>query len=106
MGFFIDEVVKSDTGVQVDFLGAPTYISRAPSSLSNKTGAAILPVTMRLTESGDYQIQIHPEIERGDDRHNTQPVMDVFGKLIAEEPWQWLQWLRRWKLDAQARWVR
>jgi KDO2-lipid IV(A) lauroyltransferase len=103
VGIVMDEYVRPYNGVCVDFLGAPTWVTKMTVSLARKTSAAVIPVFMHRTEGG-HLIRIHSEVElEGDDTADTGKVMAYIEDYIRENPSEWLLWLRRWKRKGKRR---
>ncbi|TQN31237.1 KDO2-lipid IV(A) lauroyltransferase [Haloactinospora alba] len=85
----------TSNGVDVTFFGENARMPAGPASLAERTGAALLPVTLWY-EGEQCCIRIHDEVPvpgHGDRRDNvramTQEVARVFEHAIAEHPQDW-----------------
>ncbi len=104
MGILIDQDTRKVDGVFVDFLGFPAYTPVGPVILAMKTGAAIVPMMVRLKKNGNHLIEIRPALEMsftGDperDRiENTRRCNQVLSEFILSHPTQWVWMHERWK---------
>lgn len=96
-GVVVDQAVLPDEGVLVDFLGAPAWTMKMPVTVARRTGAALLPVFLRMDEKG-HEIVLHPEVElSGDEAEDTRRLCSYVEDFIRENPSQWLWIHRRWK---------
>ena len=93
-----------DSGVKVNFFGAPAYFPRGPVLLAMLTGAPILPSFIIMDRDAKYRIIVEPPIyaERTDDRErdieeNLGKVAAVFEKYIGEHYDQWYCLTRFWE---------
>jgi KDO2-lipid IV(A) lauroyltransferase len=96
----MDQAVIRGEGVLIDFLGKPARTSVLPIALARRTGAAIVPIFIRMTNSG-YVINIHKEVPlvkgNDDDAVEARAVTKCIEDYIQDNPTQWLWIHRRWK---------
>lgn len=85
----------TSNGIDVMFFGEHARMPAGPASLAERTGAALLPVTLWY-EGKQCCIRVHDEVpvpgysDRGDNvRAMTQEVARVFERAIAEHPQDW-----------------
>jgi len=99
VGILYDQCVVEDEGIIVDFLCRPAWTMKIPVMLSQKTGAPLLPVFMKKTQSG-YTISInrpyYPEKET-ELKENIRIMNSYIETEIKNDPTQWLWIHRRWK---------
>jgi len=96
-GVVMDQAVLPDEGVLVDFLGAPAWTMKMPVMVARRTGAALVPVFLRMDEKG-HEIVLHPGVElSGDEVEDTRRLCSYVEDFIRENPSQWLWIHRRWK---------
>lgn len=97
VGIVMDEAVRPSNGVEVEFLGAPRYVTKMTVSLARRTSATVLPVFMH-RKNGGHIIRIHPEVRlTGDDAADTALIVGHIEDYIRKNPSDWLLLLRRWK---------
>lgn len=91
-------------GVFVPFLGRPASTSRTLAVLALRTGAPVVPVSIRRLPEGDHEVVIEPALAlvRTGDRHrdvavNTARFAAAIERWVRAEPAQWLWVHRRWK---------
>lgn len=99
--FDLDTKVK---GVFVNFFGKPAHTATIPVLLSEKMGAPIVPVFIRLKKDYTYHITCYDALvmtDTGDPAAdliaNTQICSDFYEKIIRRHPEQWIWMHRRWK---------
>jgi KDO2-lipid IV(A) lauroyltransferase len=103
-GEILGVLIDQDTSVQsvlVDFLGKPAKTAVGPVRLSAKTGAAILPVAMLMTDDGKYHVEIRePVCVVGKPRTLKDDVAKcsrAVEEFILKQPAQWVWMHKRWK---------
>ena len=103
LGLLIDQDTRVD-GVFVNFFGRPAHTATGPIILSQRFGAPILPVFIRLREDLTYHVYCGEELSlenTGDKERdliaNTQKCSDVYESIIRRFPDQWVWMHRRWK---------
>ena len=88
----------SARGVDVDFFGATARMPAGPATLSLRTGATLIPVTLSFLDHG-WRIVFHPEVPHTDVPRMTQVLADAFASGIAEHPADWHMLQRMWLDD-------
>ncbi|MFE7134580.1 phosphatidylinositol mannoside acyltransferase [Streptomyces sp. NPDC057638] len=98
----------SASGVEVDYFGERTRMPAGPAMLAQRTGAALLPVTLWYGPEPRLYGRIHPEVEvpaTGDraamTSSMTQALADVFAAGVAEHPEDWHMLQRLWLADLE-----
>ncbi|MFI9362158.1 phosphatidylinositol mannoside acyltransferase [Kitasatospora sp. NPDC053057] len=99
----------SEAGIQVSFFGEPTRMPAGPAALCQRTGAALLPVTLWY-DGPVLRGTIHPEVpvpQEGDRKARTlamtQAMADVWQRGISEHPQDWHMLQKFWLADLPAR---
>ena len=95
-------------GLWTDFFGEPTSTTSIPARFARKTGCALVPACCLRIRSGQYLIQIKPEIPFPRNAENweeqtTQELNRELEEQIAVHPEQWSWAHRRWKSTAHYR---
>jgi KDO2-lipid IV(A) lauroyltransferase len=103
-GEVLGVLIDQDTSVQsveVDFLGVRAKTAVGPVRLSAKTGAAILPAAMLMTDDGKYHVEIRePLCVVGEPRAVLEDVSAcsrAVEEFILKQPEQWVWMHKRWK---------
>jgi KDO2-lipid IV(A) lauroyltransferase len=98
VGLVIDQVMRSDEGQEIRFLGGTAWTSKVAASLARRTSAVVIPAFIRRTAKG-HVIRLHPELDlTGDEAADTQKIMDSIEGYIMDNPTEWLEWVKRWKI--------
>ena len=89
-------------GIWVDFFGVSTSTISLPARLAKKTGCALIAANCIRVGSGEYQINILPEVSidnQGGDwvQSMTRKLNSVLEEQISAHPEQWLWVHKRWK---------
>ncbi|MFE0464479.1 phosphatidylinositol mannoside acyltransferase [Kitasatospora sp. NPDC058965] len=99
----------SESGTPVEFFGETTRMPAGPAALAQRTGAALLPVSLWY-EGGVQAARIHPPIEvpQGGDRNAakalmTQQLADIWAGEIARHPQDWHMLQKFWLADLPPR---
>ncbi|MEV7021463.1 phosphatidylinositol mannoside acyltransferase [Kitasatospora sp. NPDC093558] len=99
----------SEAGIEVSFFGEATRMPAGPAALCQRTGAALLPVTLWY-DGPVLRALIHPEVPvpaAGDRKERTlamtQAMADVWERGIAEHPEDWHMLQRFWLADLPVR---
>ncbi|GAA1384935.1 phosphatidylinositol mannoside acyltransferase [Kitasatospora putterlickiae] len=99
----------SEAGIEVSFFGEATRMPAGPAALCQRTGAALLPVSLWY-EGRTMRARVHPEVEvpaEGDraekTRAMTQAMAGVWEAAIREHPEDWHMLQRFWLADLPAR---
>lgn len=103
VAILMDQSVRKSEGIIIHFLGANAYAMKTPALIARKTGAAVLPLFIRRTETG-HIIEIHEEIPLAADEdsdaavlHDTISFSNAVEEYIKKYPSDWLWIHRRWK---------
>lgn len=100
LGILIDQDTSVES-VLVDFLGRPTKTAVGPVKLASRTGAAIVPLAMLMTDNGHYRIEVkEPLVVSGQEAslvNDVERCSKAVETFIRAEPSQWVWMHRRWK---------
>jgi KDO2-lipid IV(A) lauroyltransferase len=104
VAIIIDQNVRGEDGVFVDFFGTPASTTPSLATLALKTEAPIVPVFSVPLPDGRYRIQYLPEVEfrrSGDTKRDilelTQLCTRIIEEQIKREPEYWVWMHRRWR---------
>ena len=103
LGFILDQNMKRNRGVFVDYFGRPACTSPGLALLSAQTGAPVLPVFMLREPDGRHRVCVFdplPPPERADKetiRQATQAYTTIIERFVREHPEQWIWLHRRWR---------
>jgi KDO2-lipid IV(A) lauroyltransferase len=103
LGLLLDQRVRPEEAIEVDFFGRPAWTSPIVARLAAKTGAAILPAFGDHAPGGRYRVEFLAPIEAGpaDDeasvRELTRRCVALYETVIRRAPERWLWMHRRWK---------
>ncbi|MFB6893347.1 phosphatidylinositol mannoside acyltransferase [Kitasatospora sp. NPDC056327] len=99
----------SEAGIEVSFFGEATRMPAGPAALCQRTGAALMPVSIWY-EGRTMRARIHPEVpvpaegdRAGRIRAMTQAMASVWEDAIREHPEDWHMLQRFWLADLPAR---
>ncbi len=99
----------SEAGIEVSFFGEPTRMPAGPAALTQRTGAALLPVTLWY-DGPLMRAQIHPEVpvpEEGDRKERTREMTQAMARVweagIREHPQDWHMLQKFWPADLPGR---
>jgi hypothetical protein len=100
LALLVDWGYRSD-GIPVRLFDAWTTLPAGPASLAAKTGATILPVVIRRTESGRFRVEFDTPIRvhgssPADLQGATQLMADSLQRTIAAAPEQWYSFKPMW----------
>ncbi len=100
----IDQNVRGEDGIFVDFFGTPASTTPALATLALKTDAPIVPVFGVPLPDGRYRIRYLPEVEfrrTGDTKADilalTQKCTAIIEETVRDEPEFWVWVHRRWR---------
>jgi KDO2-lipid IV(A) lauroyltransferase len=103
-GEMLGVLIDQDTSVEsviVDFLGRPAKTAVGPVKLASRTGAAIVPMAMLMTDEGDYHIEVKEPVTIGDNGSSLENDVEKCSKAVEEfirrKPSQWVWMHKRWK---------
>jgi Kdo2-lipid IVA lauroyltransferase/acyltransferase len=100
----IDQNVRGEDGIFVDFFGTPASTTPALATLAIKTEAPIVPVFGVPLPDGRYRIRYLPEVEvrrTGDTKRDilelTQTCTRIIEEQVRRQPEYWVWMHRRWR---------
>jgi len=100
----IDQNVRGEDGIFVDFFGTPASTTPALATLALKTEAPIIPVFGVPLPDGRYRIRYLPELDyrrTGDRKRDilglTQTCTRIIEEQVKREPEYWVWMHRRWR---------
>jgi len=103
-GEILGVLIDQDTSVEsviVDFLGRPAKTPVGPVKLAMRTGAAIVPLAMLMTDNGHYEIEVKQPLEIVGSEESLERDVETCSKAIEEfikhKPTQWVWIHKRWK---------
>ena len=85
----------SSRGIRVDFLGEQSTVPPGPAVLSLRTGAPMVPVTLRYPDARTMEITFHSRVEPASVEEMSQQMADALAQGIRRAPhdWHMMQWL-------------
>jgi KDO2-lipid IV(A) lauroyltransferase len=103
-GQVLGVLIDQDTSVEsvvVDFLGCPAKTAVGFVKLAARTGAALIPMAMLMTEGGRYEIEVCEPVDISGDIDSLEEDVEKCSKavesFILKEPSQWVWMHKRWK---------
>lgn len=97
-GFVLDQYMPPPMGEPMRFFGARVDTLAATVPLARRTGAGIVPVQQIREPDGTLRVVFLPEfVPTGDDKADSQALVDMIEAWIRERPAQWLWVHRRFK---------
>ncbi len=103
LGFILDQNMKRNRGIFVDYFGRPACTSPGLALLSAQTGAPVLPVFMLREPDGRHRVCVFdplPAPARADQdsiRQATQAYTTIIEGFVRAHPEQWIWLHRRWR---------
>jgi len=86
------------SAVPVQFFGAETHFSSAPTLLWQHTGADVIPAFVLQKPGGRYVSLLAPPVPMdGDGAGNAQRIATVFETIVRGNPEQWFNYVPIWK---------
>jgi KDO2-lipid IV(A) lauroyltransferase len=86
------------SAIPVEFFGAPTCFSSAPTLLWQHTGADVIPAFVLQKPGGRYVSLLAPPVPMGPDgAANAQRIATVFETIVRRNPEQWFNYVPIWK---------
>ena len=103
LGLLVDWGYRPD-GIPVRFFGAWTTMPAGPATLAGKTGARILPITIRRQADGTYHVSWPDPIDVASTdpaelQRATQAIADALAANIGSAPDQWYSFKPIWPED-------
>lgn len=102
LGLLIDQRVRAEEAIDVPFFGRPALTSPIVARLSQRTGAAVVPVFGEELPGGRYRVEaLAPMLpQKGDDDVAlSRRYLAILEDRVRERPEQWLWLHNRWKRD-------
>lgn len=103
IGLLIDQAVRPDEGILVEFVGRPAWTSRLPALIARKSGAALLPFFIH-REGNTHIVTIHPEYlpsQASDPEvcaaEDAAGLTRYIEQYVVQHPTQWYWIHKRWK---------
>ena len=104
VGILIDQAIRKNQSIDVDFFGEKVTHTPLASILSRKFGIDLIPAFISTTNYINYHVKIYEPIEsiktenqEEDLAKLTQLQADVMEKVIKEHPKEWFWMHKRWK---------
>jgi KDO2-lipid IV(A) lauroyltransferase len=103
LGFILDQNMKRNRGIFVDYFGRPACTSPGLALLSAQTRSPVLPVFMLRESDGRHRVHVCdplPPPERADKesiRRATQAYTAIIEQFVRAHPEQWIWLHRRWR---------
>lgn len=85
-------------GVPVELFGSTATVPAGPAALAERTGAALLPVTLCFDSAAPWELTVHPPV-LGDVATASQAMVDAFAVGISAHPADWHMLQRLWRED-------
>lgn len=96
----------TNSGLVIDFFGAPARLPDGPVRLAMHTGAALLPCYSWREQRGRFQVRILPPLALAstgdaecDVRVNMRSLYQTFEPIIRERPGQWMAFHPLWQVS-------
>lgn len=112
LAFFLDQNMKRDRGIFVDFFGELACTSPGLAQLSAFCGSPVLPVFITRTAQGGHRVEIFPPLDPLREntpeacRQATQRYTSIIEDYIRRYPEQWIWLHRRWRTRPEAEFVK
>ena len=104
MGFVLDQNVREDSGVFVDFFGKPAATLDSLAVISQRLKTPVLPSFVVRVKEGVHRVVFEKHLEFEEKGtlqesivYNTQRYSDVLERYIRQYPDHWIWMHRRWK---------
>ncbi|MEK7449340.1 MAG: lysophospholipid acyltransferase family protein [Planctomycetota bacterium] len=104
MGFVLDQSVRKDNGVFINFFGKPTCTMNSLAILSHRLETPVVPLFLIRLKNGYHRAVFEKQIIFKEKEtveagvvYNTQIYSDVMEKYIRQYPDHWIWMHRRWK---------
>jgi len=103
LAFLLDQNMKRNRGIFVDFFGKPACTSPGLAQLSVYCGSPVAPIFITRTARGGHRIEIMPPIDPPKDqspetlRQATQLYTRIIEDYVRRYPDQWIWLHRRWR---------
>lgn len=103
LGFILDQNMKRQHGIFVEFFGRPACTSPGLAVLSAMSGSPVIPVFNTRRPNGNHCVEIMPALPPPTDRkpetihQATQAYTAIIESVIRQHPDQWIWIHRRWR---------
>lgn len=103
LGFILDQNMKRNRGIFVDYFGRPACTSPGLALLSAQTGAPVLPVFMYRESDGRHRLHVFDPLpppasaDKESIRQATQAYTTIIEQFVRAHPDQWIWLHRRWR---------
>lgn len=103
LGFILDQNMKRNRGIFVDYFGRPACTSPGLAMLSAQTGAPVLPVFMLREPDGRHRVCVFDPLpppasmDKEAIRQATQTYTTIIEQFVRAHPEQWIWLHRRWR---------
>lgn len=104
VGFLIDQNVRGDRGVFIDFFGRLAYTHKVIALVARKTDSPVIPTFIRREGVDKFRLTygeplslVRTQNRNRDIITNTQIMTRVLEKAVREEPSEWFWMHNRWK---------
>ncbi|MDP2990288.1 MAG: lysophospholipid acyltransferase family protein [Kiritimatiellota bacterium] len=103
LGFILDQNMKRNRGIFVDYFGRPACTSPGLALLSAQTGAPVLPVFMLREPDGRNRVHVFDPLpppasaDKEAIRQATQAYTTIIEQFVRAHPDQWIWLHRRWR---------
>lgn len=103
LGFILDQNMKRNEGIFVDFFGRPACTTPGLALLSVVSGSPVIPAFTFRRPDGSYRIDVLPALAPPPDREPetirraTQEYTAIIESVIRRHPEQWIWIHRRWR---------
>lgn len=107
LGFILDQNMKRNRGIFVDFFGRPACTSPGLALLSAQTGAPVLPAFIVRLPDGRHHVHAldplppPPNTDKTTIRQATQEYTTIIENFIRQYPEQWIWLHRRWRTQPE-----
>jgi KDO2-lipid IV(A) lauroyltransferase len=106
------DIATEETGIRVDFFGAPALVSPAPARIALRTNSWVVPAVVLRGPEDDLEIRpmldtgLRDYVPTGDEAHDvpelTRLIMHSMEATIRQYPDQWFVFRRMWNYAATA----
>ena len=97
---------KMNDGVEAPFFGWPSMTAPGPTRLAMRSGAPLVPISVRRTEGARFRVEVCDPIEISDNPDKAAAIVETVGRVnawaeseIRKAPAQWFWVHRRWAKD-------
>lgn len=112
LAFFLDQNMKRNRGIFVDFFGRKACTSPGLAQLSAYCNSPVAPIFITRTAQGNHRVEILPPLAPPPDnspetlQQATQQYTRIIEDYIRRYPEQWIWLHRRWRTQPEAEFVK